>query len=64
MDEKPFFYYYIGRIEKIDDLLEKPVRSLAEFAKRAARESGSLRGVRLPLYFPPWVAEDRKFPES
>ena len=64
MEEKPFFYDYIGKIEKIDDLLEKPVRSLAEFAKRAARDRNSISGVRLPLYFPPWVAEDRKFPES
>lgn len=62
MEAKEFFYDYIARIEKIDDLLEKPVRSLIGFAKTAALAHRPPGSVRLPLYFPPWIASDRKFP--
>lgn len=64
METKEFFYDYIDRIEKIDDLLEKPVRSLIGYARTEALTSGPRRAVRLPLYFPPWLASDRKFPAS
>jgi hypothetical protein len=60
------FYEFIERIEQIDRLLEEPVRSLIEYARREPPTTLSAEWlqdlVQLPLYFPPWVAADRLYP--
>jgi hypothetical protein len=67
MDDRESFYEYIDRIKQIDQLLEAPSESLIALTERALedRNQDPLRDVvLLPLYFPPWVADDREFPRG
>lgn len=65
METKELFYDYIERIDKIDEILKGPVQSLIAFTEKIAVQSSGLQGVlQLPLYFPPWLAEDRNFPKT
>ena len=64
METKEPFYDYIERIDKIDEILAGPVQSLIAFTdKVAARISCLQETLQLPLYFPPWLAADRNFPD-
>src|SRR5256885_11329209 len=64
METKELFYDYIERIDKIDEILAEPVKSLIAFTEKVAAQSSDLDKVlQLPLYFPPWLAEDRNIPK-
>jgi hypothetical protein len=67
VDDREYFYEYIDRIKQIDQLLEAPIKSLIAYTERALEGQGRdpLKGVvRLPLYYPPWVASDKEFPRQ
>lgn len=67
MDDRESLYEYIDKIKQIDQLLEAPSESLIALTERALedRNQDPLRDVvLLPLYLPPWVADDREFPRG